>query len=82
MYEAGDASGICKLMVHPENPNRELIKVYQTIRILTPKCANLDKKIITIGKACHVNANKNIKIPIHIYNKNIQKQPEEVTNFL
>ena len=80
MYEAGDPSGICKLIVLPGNANRELIRVYQTIRILTPKCANLDKKIIAIGKACHVNANSSIKIPIHIYNENIQKPPGKVIN--
>ena len=78
MYEAGDPSGICKLMVHPKNANRELIRVYQTIRILTPKCANLDKKIITIDEDCIVNKTSSIEIPIHIYNENIQKPPDKV----
>ena len=81
MYEAGDSSGICKLKVHPENPNKELVKLYQTVAIMTPRCVNSAEKIVQIGKACDVKTTQNIKIPIHIYNENIQKQPDKVTNF-
>ena len=80
MYEAGDASGICKLTVHPDNPKKELVKVHQSIAILTPRCMDSAQKIVHIGKACHVSTSPGIKIPIHIYNENIQKPPEEVSN--
>ena len=69
MYEAADHTGICKIKIHPENPNFELLEVFKTLEFLRPKWIDVNERIVEIGKACHIALTPNIKIPLHIYNE-------------
>ena len=77
LYEAADKSGICKLKVHSENTNKDIIDVGKTFDFMKPRCFNLKEKIILIGKTCHVVMTPNIKIGLKKFNEDLNV-PEKV----
>ena len=72
-YEAADDTGVCRLKIDSEHPQKILIKVGKSFEFVNPKRVKGDDKIVYVGKLCKIKSTANLKIPIAVYNQDITK---------